>query len=233
MTDDDGEARGTGFLKRRSSFSWSRTPADPREPADRLALVVPSDVVRKQETRLGDGILLPKICELLGVRDQDRVAEKIRVLSALQARAEKSASLGTRRKRITMLLRRIEAASDGAVDTLEQAARDDDAFFHSENGRVILNLLDAALRARECLENELAKLNPPRQGDNARVTDYSPADYFWINAELLWLEETFVQPHKRAEDYQRYRELLWEILTGEQGRSFAKAERRLRTQHRV
>jgi hypothetical protein len=212
------------------------------------SIEVPRDICDAVEARLavtGDKALLPRLCELLRVHDHLRVSDKVKALAGQHYGAayfhDRSTSIATRRRRIARIQEANAAACEAFVEAFRPALEDDYEFTRSEAGRAALAFFSASMEASRLLEEEEAgyraeeeakRLAIPGRGYHARAAG-SPVPHFLILAEILWMQEMRTPPQPYNSDYCLYRQLLWELVTGEPERSFAKAVRAGRTRHKL
>jgi hypothetical protein len=144
-----------------------------------------------------------------------------------------STTISIRRARIARIQRSIGGAYAAWRNEFMPAFADDYPFVISDAGKAAYIYFLAAAEASQLLKREEERfraeeaakgLKVPSKGKHAKAAT-TPEQQFLFLAEVLWAEERGVPTNKRGVEYATYRELLWEIVTGERFRSFAKANR--------
>jgi hypothetical protein len=190
-------------------------------PDHEPALRIPPIIARQIEARLTER--LDELAKLVSTSCKEALADKIRVLCTCQWASSKSTTRAVRRARIDRLVKLAEAFGGDTLDLLMPMQRDDPHFLHSPAVKAIVEALQPVHYARDALLAEQAKLPPPSKADHCRTTP--PSLYFMVNAHILWMEETRTRPRKHGVDYRQWLTILWEVATGEAGRTFSKALR--------
>jgi hypothetical protein len=160
----------------------------------------------------------------LGAPDTTVLADKVCGLAAQYLFAKSQTTLAVRKVRVAKMLN-LFSQMDHALDLVKESMNDDPQFFFSPVAKTVVEAMRPVIDARDLLAEEHERLGRPCRADGRRVEN--PTQWFLVAAEILWMEET----GKHAEfadadgDFRVWLSLLFEIVTGEPGRSFDKALR--------
>jgi hypothetical protein len=132
-------------------------------------------------------------------------------------------SIARRRERLQRLKSDWTAADKhlrSAAKTLGEFYRDDSPFVESIQYEAAVRAIRAFVDASKVIGAAAESFNQPQRGDNRRVVP-SPLRFFHVAARTIF------EIHGRApvSNFAPLRELLYEVVTGEPGRSFAKLDR--------
>ena len=86
---------------------------------------------------------------------------------------------------------------------------------------LVIDAMSGIFAARDALIEEQAQLGPGTRGDSKKVEN--PPQLFLTLASILWMKQTSRLSDELDPDYVAWRTLLFEVVTGEADRSFAKA----------
>jgi hypothetical protein len=203
------------------SDTFATKPADDTRDA---AFTVPAEPLAAIEKRLADYVDV--MSGYMGGSDVGQLADRVMGLAAGYLFTERQVTLARRKARVARMLD-LFRQMDGALDVVSESRLDDPGFFFSPVVRTVVDAMRAVISARDELAAVRAQLGPADKSDGKRVEN--PIRWFIVAAELLWMEQTGTRADtsNAGGDYRAWLSLLFEIVTGEPGRSFDKALRNL------
>jgi hypothetical protein len=199
---------------------------------------VPSNIMAAARLRMKD--YLPDLQRLFGSRGEPDIRSDIEHLAAGYFEADKeysqASTVARRRARLDQISAAITDMGRQAMrvaDLLGQIAEDDGALAGGPLVAALRRVLADIGHAEKLLSVSTSGLKPRSRGDNRKAAP-SAVKWFSYAVDCLW---TCHASAPRG-NFNEWRELVFEVITGEENRSFAKIDRArnrertlLRTRH--
>ena len=192
----------------------------PPDDSNRFSFVVPDATTAMVKQRLRE--YLPELLEPLGHNDGEALADEIVLLAGVYLAADGRSTVAKRKARVAAMLKAMQQA-ETAFDVVNAMMVDDPDFVQRPCVGLVIDAMSGIFAARDALIDEQAQLGPGNRGDSTKVEN--PTQLFLRLASILWMRETSRRSDELDPDYVAWRALLFEVVTGEADRSFAKAIR--------
>ena len=186
-----------------------------------FAFPVPDAVVAKVKQRVRDN--LPELLEPLGHNDGPGLADEIVLLAGCYLAADGRSTVAKRKARVAAMLKAMQQA-EKAFGVIQSIMIDDPDLARGPVVGAVVEAMTGIFAARDALINEQVLLGPGTQGDRKKVENSTRT--FLTLASILWMNEANRISDEADINYTAWRTLLFEVVTGQAGRSFAKAVRK-------
>ena len=165
---------------------------------------------------------LPELLEPLGHNDGQGLEDEIVSLAGVYLAADGRSTVAKRKARVATMLKAMQQA-EKAFGVVRSMMIDDPDFAHGPVVGAVVEAMTGIFAARDALIKEQALLGPGTRGDSKKVEN--PTQLFLTLVSCLWMNESNRVSDETDLDYVAWRTLLFEVVTGEVGRTFAKAIR--------